>query len=273
MAAEAARRAMAQAGVRAEELDLIVLATITGDMPFPATACLVQAKLGATKAAAFDVSAACSGFLYALEIGQQFVAAHTYNTVLVIGAEKLSAVMDWTDRNTCVLFGDGAGAVVLRSRGDESHGVLTTCMGSDGRHADLLKMPAGGSMQPATHLTVDARLHTLRMAGREVFKQAVNAMNAAATEALARCNLTGTDLALLIPHQANLRIIDALAERIGIAREKIYINLDRCGNTSAASVPIALDEAARAGRLKRGDYILMVAFGAGFTWAGCVVQW
>jgi 3-oxoacyl-[acyl-carrier-protein] synthase-3 len=241
-------------------------------MPFPATSCLVQAKLAAKRAACFDMNAACSGFVYGLEIAQQFIAAHTYNTVLVIGAEKLSSIIDWTDRNTCVLFGDGAGAAVLRSSGD-SHGILTTCMGADGGQADLLKMPGGGSRCPATRESVDARLHTLRMAGREVFKQAVTAMNSAATAALERCGITGGDLALVIPHQANLRIIEALAERVGVGMERVFVNLDRYGNTSAASVAIALDEAARAGRMKRGDLVLLVAFGAGFTWAACVIQW
>ncbi|MBI5819183.1 MAG: ketoacyl-ACP synthase III [Verrucomicrobia bacterium] len=273
LSAEAARRAMAQAGVKPEEIDLIIVATITPDMPFPATACLVQHKIGAKRAACFDLEAACSGFLYALEVGQQFVAAHTYNTVLVIGAEKLSSIIDMQDRNTCVLFGDGAGAAILRSRDDSSHGILTTCMGADGAYSDLLKMPGGGSCHPATRQTVDARLHFLQMAGKEVFKQAVTAMNSAATEALARCQITGADIALVIPHQANLRIIDALAKRIGVPADRIYVNLDRYGNTSAASVPIALDEAARAGRIKSGDLVLMVAFGAGFTWASCVIQW
>ena len=273
MAAEAARRALADANVKPEEVDLIVVATVTPDMPFPSASTIVQHKLGAKRAACFDVNAACSGFLYALEIGQQFVAAHTYNTVLVIGAEKLTTILDFTDRNTCVLFGDGAGAVVLRSRGGDSHGILTTCMGADGDQGDLLKVPAGGSRCPASHESVDARLHAIHMAGREVFKQAVNAMNAAATEALARCHLNGPDISLVIPHQANLRIIEALGQRISVPSDRIYINLDRYGNTSAASVAIALDEAARAGRIKRGDLVLMVAFSAGFTWASCVVQW
>ena len=273
LAAEAARHAMVQAGVKPEEIDLIIVATITPDMPFPSTACLVQHKIGAKRAACFDLEAACSGFLYALEVGQQFVAAHTYNTVLVIGAEKLSSVIDMQDRNTCVLFGDGAGAAILRSRGEGCHGILTTCMGANGEHADLLKMPGGGSLHPATQETVSARLHYLQMAGKEVFKQAVTAMNSAGTEALARCQITGADIALVIPHQANLRIIDALAKRIEVPSDRIYVNLDRFGNTSAASVPIALDEAARAGRIKSGDLVLMVAFGAGFTWASCVVQW
>jgi len=273
MAAEAARRALANAGVKPEEVDLILVATVTPDMPFPSTSCLVQQKLGAKRAACFDINAACSGFLYALEIGQQFVAAHTYHTVLVIGAEKLTSILDFTDRNTCVLFGDGAGAALLRSRGGDSHGILTTCMGADGNHGDLLKVPAGGSRCPASHASVDGKLHSIRMMGREVFKQAVNAMTAAATEALARCQLTGADIALVIPHQANLRIIDALGERIRVPRDRIYVNLHRYGNTSAASVPIALDEAAHEGRIRRGDLILLVAFGAGFTWASCVVQW
>jgi len=273
LAAEAARRAMAQANVKPEEIELIIVATITPDMPFPATACFVQQKIGATRAACFDVEAACAGFLYALEIGQQFITAHTYNTVLVIGAEKLSSIIDWKDRNTCVLFGDGAGAAILRSRGESEHGVITTCMGTDGSKALLLHMPGGGARCPATHQSVDNRLHHLRMEGKEVFKSAVGAMQTAAEEALRRCGLTINDIACIIPHQANVRIIEAIAERISAPKEKIFINLDKYGNTSAASVIVALDEAVRSGRVQRGDFLLLVVFGAGFTWAASVLQW
>jgi 3-oxoacyl-[acyl-carrier-protein] synthase-3 len=272
MAAEASRRAMQQAGVREDEIDLIICATITPDMPFPATACLIQQKLGAKKAAAFDMEAACSGFLYGIEIGQQFITSGTYDTVLVVGAEKLSTIVDWTDRQTCVLFGDGAGAAILRSRGEE-HGILTTCMGADGSQADILLMPAGGAKYPASKESVSAGMHHLKMAGKEVFKNAVIAMQTAAEEALQKCNLTSADIKCVIPHQANIRILEALADRLGVPMEKVYVNLHRYGNISAASVAIALDEAAREGRFQRGDLILLVVFGSGLTWASCVIQW
>ena len=272
MGAEASRRAMEQAGVREDEVDLIICATITPDMPFPATACLIQQKLGAKRAAAFDMEAACSGFLYGLEIGQQFITSGTYDTVLVVGAEKLSTIVDWQDRSTCVLFGDGAGAAVLRSRGEE-HGILTTCMGADGSQADILLMPAGGAKYPASKESVSAGMHYLKMAGKEVFKNAVTAMQTAAEEALRKCNVTIADIKCVIPHQANIRILESLADRLGVPMEKVYVNLHRYGNVSAASVAIALDEAAREGRFQRGDLILLVVFGSGLTWASCVIQW
>jgi 3-oxoacyl-[acyl-carrier-protein] synthase-3 len=272
MGAEAARRAIQQAGAREDEIDLIICATITPDMPFPATGCLIQQKLGAKRAAAFDMEAACSGFLYGLEIGQQFITSGTYNTVLVVGAEKLSTIVDWQDRSTCVLFGDGAGAAVLRSRGDE-HGILTTCMGADGSQADILLMPAGGAKYPASKESVSAGMHYLKMAGKEVFKNAVTAMQTAAEEALRKCNVTIADIKCVIPHQANVRILESLADRLGAPMERVYVNLHRYGNVSAASVAIALDEAAREGRFQRGDLILLVVFGSGLTWASCVIQW
>lgn len=272
LATEAARRALQHAGVGPEAVDLIIVCTITPDMPFPATACLVQARLGAMRAAAFDLEAACSGFLYGLEVGQQFVVSRTCETVLVIGAEKLSSIIDWKDRNTCVLFGDGAGAVVLQHR-PHSHGLLTTVMGADGTKADALCMPGGGSRFPATAESVAARLHYLRMDGRETFKNAVTAMHEAAREALDRCGLRIEDIRCIIPHQANRRIIDAVAERLGARPDQVFVNLDRYGNTSAASVVIALDEAVRSGRIQRGDLVLLVAFGAGLTWAAAIVEW
>ncbi|MCX7915911.1 MAG: ketoacyl-ACP synthase III [Verrucomicrobiae bacterium] len=272
MGAEAARRALDQAGVRAEQVELIICATVTPDMIFPATACLIQQKIGARRAAAFDMEAACSGFVYGLEIAQQFITSGTYDTVLVIGAEKLSAIVDWEDRNTCVLFGDGAGAAVLQSRGHE-HGILTTCMGADGSLAELLLVPAGGAKYPPTKESVSAKMHCIKMAGREVFKNAVVAMQNAAEEALRRCNLSIRDIQCVIPHQANRRILEALAERLGVSMDKVYVNLHRYGNVSAASVAIALDEAAREGRFQRGDLILLVVFGGGLTWAACVIQW
>lgn len=272
LGAEAARRAMKMAGVTAEQIDLIIVATITPDMPFPSTACLVQHKIGAARAAAFDLEAACSGFIYALEIGQQFIMSRTYETVLVIGAEKLSAITDWKDRNTCVLFGDGAGAAVLQNR-QGAHGLLTAVMGADGAKADLLFMPGGGSRCPATADSINSRQHYLRMEGKETFKNAVQAMQTAAEEALRRCEITISQIKCIIPHQANRRIIDAVGERLGAKPEQLFINVTKYGNTSAASVGIALDEAVNSGRVQRGDLILLVVFGAGLTWGAAVIEW
>jgi len=272
LATRAAERAMQNAGVTAEQIDLIIVATITPDMPFPSTACLVQSKIGAFRAAAFDLEAACSGFIYALEIGQQFITSRTYETVLVIGAEKLSSIVDWQDRNTCVLFGDGAGAAILQNR-PNAHGLLTAVMGADGRKSDLLFMAGGGSRCPATVDSVTARRHFLRMEGKETFKNAVQAMQKAATEALRRCEIDITRIKCIIPHQANRRIVDAVAERLGATPEQMFINLHKYGNTSAASVAIALDEAVSSGRVQRGDLILMIVFGAGLTWGAAIVEW
>jgi len=272
MATNAALAAMSQAGVSAEQIDLIIVATVTPDMFFPATACWVQKKLGAVRAACFDVSAACSGFIYAMEIAQQFISNHVYNTVLIIGADKLSSIVDWSDRNTCVLFGDGAGAAILRNRG-ASHGVIATHMGSDGEFTDILFMPGGGSRCPITSANVDQKLNTIKMLGKETYKQAVTAMSDAADRALESAGLKYEDIACVIPHQANMRIIEAIAHRMGLPVEKFYVNLEKYGNTSAGAVAIALDEAHRNGRFKIGDYILLVAFGGGLTWASSVIQW
>ncbi len=272
LAVKAAERAMANAGVTADQIDMISVSTITPDMPFPSTACLVQSKIGAYRAAAFDLEAACSGFIYGLEIGQQFIMSRTYNTVLVIGAEKLSSIVDWQDRNTCVLFGDGAGAVVLQNRPD-SHGLLTAVMGADGRKADLLFMAGGGSRCPATLESVNNRMHFLRMEGKETFKSAVQAMQTAAEEALRRCEVDITRVKLVIPHQANRRIIEAVGERLGAKPEQLFINLHKFGNTSAASVAIALDDAVQSGLVQRGDLILMMVFGAGLTWGAALIEW
>jgi 3-oxoacyl-[acyl-carrier-protein] synthase III len=272
LATKAALKAIEMAGITPQQIDLIIVATITPDMPFPSTACLVQQKIGARRCAAFDLEAACSGFIYGLEIGQQFIMSRTYDTVLVIGAEKLSTIVDWKDRNTCVLFGDGAGAVILQNRAN-SHGLLTAVMGADGSKADLLAMPGGGSRCPATTESVNARLHYLRMDGKETFKNAVQAMLTAAQESLRRCEIDITQIKCVIPHQANRRIIDAVGERLGVSPEQIFVNLDRYGNTSAASVAIALDEAVSSGRVQRGDLILLVVFGAGLTWGAAVIEW
>ncbi len=272
LAAHAAERAMKNAGVSAEQIDLIIVATLTPDMPCPSTACFVQRKIGATRAAAFDLGAACSGFVYALEVGQQFIVSRTYETVLVIGAEKLSSIVNWKDRNTCVLFGDGAGAAILQHR-ENAQGLLTSVMGSDGTKADLLSMPGGGSACPATPESISSGLHYLRMDGKETFKNAVNAMVSAANEALRRCDLDITKIKCVIPHQANQRIISAVGERLNCAPDQVFVNLHKYGNTSAASVAIALDEAVAAGKITRGDLVLLVVFGAGLTWGASVIEW
>jgi 3-oxoacyl-[acyl-carrier-protein] synthase-3 len=272
LAAKAALAAMENAGITAEQIDLIIVATITPDMFFPSTACFVQTKIGARQAACFDVSAACAGFLYALEIAQQFITSHTYDTILVIGAEKLTSIVDWTDRNTCVLFGDGAGAAILQHRSG-GHGVVSTYMASDGGLADILYIPGGGSRSPITKDNADQRLNCIKMNGKETYKHAVTSMLDAATRALAAANLKPSDLACIIPHQANLRIIEAIAGRMKVPIDRFVVNLDRYGNTSAAAVAIALDEANRTGRMKVGDHVLLVVFGGGLTWASSVIQW
>jgi 3-oxoacyl-[acyl-carrier-protein] synthase-3 len=272
MAARAAVSAMENAGVTADEIDLIICATVTPDMFFPSTACFVQTRIGADKAACFDISAACSGFLFGVETARQFIASGTYRTVLVIGADKLSGIVDWTDRNTCVLFGDGAGAAILRHR-EGGRGILATRMGSNGKLAEILYIRGGGSACPVTAENAAENPTTIRMNGRETYKHAVTAMVDASEGVLADAGLSVGDIACFIPHQANLRIIEAIAGRLEIPMEKFFVNLDRYGNTSAAAVAIALDEAARSGRFKRGDKILMVVFGGGLTWASSVVEW
>lgn len=272
LAVEAARRAMLQAGVSALDLDMIIVATVTPDMIFPSTACFVQKALGATRATAFDLQAACSGFLYAMETARQYIAAGAINTALIIGAEKLSGITDWEDRSTCVLFGDGAGAAVLQSR-PGSRGILGSVLGSDGNLGHLLNLPGGGSRHPTSAATIEGRLHYMKMAGREVFKHAINAMLAAAKQALERSRLSIDQVQCIIPHQANIRIIQAISERLGAPLKKYYVNLPRVGNMSAASIPVALDEAARAGFIHKDDILLLVAFGGGFTWAASVLEW
>lgn len=272
MGAEAARRALASAGVAAEQVDLIVVATITPDMGFPNTACFVQAAIGAKNAFCFDLEAACSGFVYALELAKQYVATGAAETVLVIGAEKISSITDWKDRTLCVLFGDGAGAAVVQSH-PERRGLISSVMRSDGTLSDLLMLPGGGSKHPASVETIAAGLHYMKMDGREVFKHAVTRMTDVARKALEKSGLTVDDVDLIIPHQANLRIVTAIADRLGGGSDKYYVNLDRYGNTSAASVILALDEAARLGRVQKGDLVLLVAFGGGFTWGASLLEW
>ena len=272
LASKAALRAIKQAGITPEQIDLIIVATITPDMIFPATACLVQRKIGAKRAAGFDLAGACSGFIYGLEVGQQFIMSRTYDTVLVIGAEKLSGIVDWQDRNTCILFGDGAGAAILQNR-PQAHGLLTAVMGADGHKADLLTIPGGGSRCPASVASVNERLHFIRMDGKEVFKSAVQAMLTAAKEAMARCEVNISQIKCVIPHQANRRIIDAVGERLGARPDQVFANVDRYGNTSAASVAIALDDAVQLGRIQRGDLVLLVVFGGGLTWGAAIIEW
>ena len=271
LALKASQAALADAKLTPADLDMILVATMTPDMPCPATACLLQAKLGAPQAAATDVAAACSGFLYALVMGQQFIAGGVYEHVLVVGAEVLSRVVDWTDRGTCVLFGDGAGAAVI---GPTTQGeILSTVLGSDGTKADLLKVPGGGTAQPASVESVQQRAHFLKMNGGEVFKHAARGMSEAALQAVKKAGIRPEQIACVVPHQANVRIIQAVVERAGIPLEKVYLNLDRYGNMSAASTIVALCEAVKEGRIKKGDYVLMVVFGAGLTWGAAVLKW
>lgn len=271
LAYEAAVRAIEQAGITAEEIDLIVVATITPDMTFPATACLVQEKLGASQAAAYDLSAACSGFIYALANAQNFIATGIYKYALVIGAECLSKITDYTDRNTCILFGDGAGAVVIGPV-EEGRGFRSFELGADGSGGELLKLSGGGSRHPASIETIENKLHYISMAGSEVFKFAVRIMGSAAEEALKKAGIEKQDVDLLIPHQANIRIIQAALNRLDLTDDKCIINLDRYGNASAASIPIALAEAIEEGRAKVGDTIVLVGFGGGLTWGAAVLN-
>ncbi|NQT25242.1 ketoacyl-ACP synthase III [candidate division KSB1 bacterium] len=270
-AAEAAKRALKDAGLSAKDIDCIFVGTITPDSSFPSTACQIQAKIGAHNAAAMDVAAACSGFLYGLILADTLIGSGVYKHILVIGSEVLSRFVNWDDRTTAVLFGDGAGAVVL-GPSDGEKGLLSRYMKSDGRLGNLLYIPGGGSTCPATHESVDQHLHTIHMAGREVFKHAVRTMVDAALHGLKEANVKPEEIDLLITHQANMRIINAVKHRLKLPDEKVFINLNEYGNTSAASIPIALDQAKREGRLKEGDKLLLVAFGGGFTWAASVIQ-
>lgn len=272
LASKAAERALKDAGLTADDIDLVVVATATPDMLFPSTACLVQHNIGAAHAAAYDLSAGCSGFMYALATCSQFIKTGLYKYVLVIGAEALSRLMDFTDRNTCVLFGDGAGAVVL-GEVPVGYGVLGIHLGSDGGGGSLLKLPAGGTRMPATAETVQQRLHYIHMEGNEVFKFAVKVMGEAAVKALEDAGLQSPDVDWLIPHQANIRIIQSAAKRLKMPMEKVVINVDRYGNTSSASIPIALEEAIHDGRIRSGQTVVMVGFGAGLTWAATVIRW
>jgi len=273
MAVASCIAAIADAGLQPADIDLLIVATITPDMLFPSTACVLQSKLGLRNIPAFDVEAACSGFLYVLEIAQAMLASGRYRHALVIGAEKLSAIVDWQDRSTCVLFGDGAGAVVLSRSSQSGVGIVGSLLGSDGQSGDILFMPGGGALRPATEESVRDRQHFLKMNGKEVFKIAVRVMEKAALDILRDHHVMPADVALVIPHQANIRIIEMLAARLQLPLDRFALNIDRLGNTSAASIPLALDEARRAGRIKSGDYVLMVAFGAGLTWGSTLIRW
>ncbi len=272
LATKAARNAMEMAGATPEEIDLIILATVTGDYPWPATACVVQNNLGAVNAGAVDLSAACSGFLYALSLASDRIMAGNAKKVLVIGSEVFSRIVDWSDRNTCVLFGDGAGAVVLEAC-DGDQGILSTHLYADGSQMELLYQPGFGTRIPPSAEAMARGDHFLKMQGNEVFKVAVRSMAEVANIALDANGMTVEDVDLFIPHQANVRILDATAKRIGLRDDQVYVNVDRFGNTSAATIPIALDEVVRAGRLKEGDILLLDAFGGGFTWASALIRW
>lgn len=273
MATAAARRALKQAGIRPEDLDMIVVGTVTPDMPFPATAVLVQANLGATHAACFDVSAACAGSLYALSIADSFIKSGQVKSALVIGAELLTRIMDWKDRNTCVLFGDAAGAMVLVPETRPDHGLLSTHLHTDGTQWDILNIPGGGSRKPFSQEVLDKREHLVRMNGREVFKTAVRVLEQCSKEALERNGYRPQDVTHVIAHQANLRILDAVLKRLEIPLEKCHLNIEQVGNTSSASVPLTLDQANRAGKLKDGDLVLMMAIGGGMAWGSALLKW
>jgi 3-oxoacyl-[acyl-carrier-protein] synthase-3 len=271
-AVEASRKALAASGVEAKDLELILCATVCPDMVLPSTACFIQAELGATRAAGFDLTAACSGFLYGLTIAEKFVASGQYRNVLVIGAELLTRYVDYSDRSTCVIFGDGAGAAVV-SPVEPPRGILASRIMSDGTLAEYLYTPGGGTRHPATHDSVDSRLHFIKMRGNELFKVAVRSMYDITVQVLDEVKMTPNDVDLFIPHQANQRITNAVADRLGIGAEKIYANIARIGNTSSASIPIALDECVRSGRLVPGMTVMMTAFGAGVTWGSTVIRW
>jgi 3-oxoacyl-[acyl-carrier-protein] synthase-3 len=273
LAIEAGRRALAEAGVAPEEVELLILATATPEQPIPSTSAIIQPALGVTRAACFDISAACSGFLYALNIARQFIAGGEVSTAMVIGAETLSRFTDYTDRGTCILFGDGAGAAVLKAA-PAGEGILRCAWHTDGQYADFIAMPGGGSKYPPNvREHIDARLPFIKMKGNETFKVAVRSLTEVSQEVLAAAGVTIDQIDLFVPHQANKRIIDAVGDRLGVPPEKVYVNLERVGNTSAASIPLALREAVDRGVLKRGDLVLAAAFGGGLTWAAALLRW
>lgn len=272
LAFRAAENALKNAGIGADEIDLIIVATLTSDTVIPSTACILQSKLGAKHAAAFDLSAACSGFVYGISVGAQFIKSGIYKKVLVVGAETLSKFVNWKDRNTCVLFGDGAGAAVLGAV-DGGYGFLGIELGADGGGGDYLSIPASGSLHPASSETIEAGQHFIQMKGNGVFKFAIKIMSESVEKAIEKAGLRSEDIDCLVPHQANLRIIQAAAKRLHLSMEKVIVDIDKYGNTSAASIPIALAEAAGSGKIKKGDIVVLVGFGAGLTWASCAMKW
>jgi len=272
LATQASLRAMEDAGVSPKDLDMIITSTITPDHIFPSTSCYIQQKIGATRACAFDILAACAGFIYAMSIGQNFINSGAMKTVLVVGAECLSKITDYTDRATCVLFGDGAGAVIIQ-RNPVKHEILSSSLAADGSEADVLIMPGGGARNPASLESIQQRLHYIQFKGKEVFKLAINNITNLILETTKENGLTLDDIDLIIPHQSNLRIIEATMEKLGLPMEKAFVNIDKYGNTSSASVPIAIDEARKDGRLRKGNIVMLVAFGGGLTWGSSLIRW
>ncbi len=273
MATKACEDLFKTTNVKPEEIDAIILATVTPDMMFPSSACLVQKNIGAVNAWGFDLIAACSGFLFALQTGSSFIESGRYKKVLVIGSDKMTSITDYTDRNTCVLFGDGSAAVLLEPTTDTSYGIIDSILHIDGSGKDALNMKAGGSLNPASHETVDKKWHYIYQDGKAVFKVAVKGMADVSYEMMQKHNLKGEDIAYLIPHQANLRIIDATAERMGITKDKVTINIDKYGNTTTATIPLCLTEYYREGKIKKGDNLIIAAFGAGYTWGSLYLRW
>jgi 3-oxoacyl-[acyl-carrier-protein] synthase-3 len=269
---KASKRALKSAGLSPKEIDMIIVATMSGDMPLPATASFLQYKLGAKKAAAFDLNAACTGFIYGLSIADTFIRSKSFRKILLVGAEVLSKIVDWEDRATCILFGDAAGAVVIEPT-QEKRGILSTHIHSDGRFWKLIYMPGGGSRTPASKDSIKKKQHFVKMKGNETFKIAVRTLEKIAVETLKANNLKPSELSLLIPHQANLRIIQATAKRLNLSMDRVVVNIEKYGNTSSASIPIALDEALRKGRIRNGDYVLLEAFGGGLTWGSALIKW
>ena len=273
LAAKAVQQVLVHRGITAAEIELIIVATITPDMMLPATACVVQEKIGASRAWGFDLNAACSGFLYALSVGARFIETGVHSKVIVVGADKMSSITDYTDRNTCILFGDAAGAVLLEPTDEKEYGIIDQCMYNDGSGGAFLNIKGGGSLHPPTHETIDKKMHYVFQDGKSVFKSAVVCMADVSEEIMKRNHLKSSDIAWLVPHQANLRIVDATAQRMGIDNSKVMVNIDRYGNTTAATIPLCLSEWWQAGKLQRGQNIVLAAFGAGYTWVAMLVKW